>query len=229
MSEVAELPRTTRGTGRPNEYKLVDGTRVRGVTTILGRFKESGGLLHWAFQQGKAGLSNLYEKRDEAADIGSLVHGWVEADIHGTELPAVPADQLGQVESAFGAWREWFEGSRMEIVATEVPLVSEQYRYGGTIDAVGRDGKGRLCLVDWKSSNSLHTDMTLQLAAYRHLWNEHHPNEPITDGGFHICRFAKKHGDFEHRFFPDLTDAWEMFKLLVTAYELDKRLKERIK
>ena len=44
-----------RGSGRPKEYLLPDGTRVSGVTTILGRFKESGGLLQWAFQVGKSG------------------------------------------------------------------------------------------------------------------------------------------------------------------------------
>ena len=34
-------------------YK-VDGVKVPGVTTILGRFKDSGGLLYWAFEQAEA-------------------------------------------------------------------------------------------------------------------------------------------------------------------------------
>jgi hypothetical protein len=231
MNDVAEKPKT-RGSGRPSEYKLADGTRVRGVTTILGRFKESGGLLQWAFQQGKSGLSSLYEKRDEAADIGSLVHGWVEADIHGIDRPDVPPDQLERVKSAFGAWREWFEGGRMQIVATEVPLVSELYRYGGTIDAVARDGKGRLCLLDWKSSNAVYADYAIQLAAYRQLWNERaikDGTDAISEGGYHLCRFAKEHGDFEHRYWPDLSEAWSLFALYLQAYELDKALSKRIK
>jgi len=57
-------------------YRLKDGTRVPGVTTIIGRFKDSGGLLYWAFEQGQAAergeISNLYDKRDEAADAGTL-------------------------------------------------------------------------------------------------------------------------------------------------------------
>lgn len=220
---------TTRGTGRPEKYILADGTQVRGVTTIIGRFKDSGALLHWAFQQGKSGAASLYEKRDEAADAGSLVHACVEADIHNQPHPDIPEAMRERVTSAHSAWREWFDGSKMEIVATEVPLVSEQFRYGGTIDAIARDGKGRLCLLDWKSSAGIYTDYALQLAAYRQLWNENRHDQQITDGGYHICRFSKQHGDFEHRYFPELIEAWEMFRLLVPAYALDKQLKERIR
>lgn len=217
-----------RGTGRPAKYTLRDGTAVRSVTTILGRFKESGALLQWAFKIGQSGASSLYEKRDEAAEVGTLAHDWIQASIHGEPLPEIPADKIDRVESALAAYREWIEGARMEIIATEVPLVSERYRFGGTIDAVARDNKGRVCLLDWKTSNGVYSDYALQLAAYRQLWDENNPDQAIT-GGYHLCRFAKEHGDFEHRYWPDLVEAWEMFKLLVPAYELDKQLRERIK
>ena len=68
-------------------YKLKDGSKVPGVTTIIGRFKDSGGLLWWAFEQGKSAergeISSLYDKRDEAADAGTLAHSMVEAHIDG--------------------------------------------------------------------------------------------------------------------------------------------------
>lgn len=217
-----------RGAGRPKEYLTPDGKKVPGVTTILGRFKESGGLLQWAFQVGKSGASSLYEKRDEAGEVGSFAHSWVESDIHATPRVPVPAPMLERVESAFGAWREWFEGARMTIVATELPFVSARHRFGGTIDAIGRDVKGRFCLIDWKTSSGIYTDYALQLAAYELLWNEHHPGELLT-GGHHICRFSKQHGDFEHRHWPELADAAEMFLLLTRAYELDRKLRDRIK
>ena len=57
-------------------YKTQDGKRAPGVTTIIGRFKDSGGLLWWAFEQGKAAergeINSLYDKRDEAGDAGTL-------------------------------------------------------------------------------------------------------------------------------------------------------------
>lgn len=216
-----------RGGGRPAKYLLADGTPVSGVTTILGRFKDSGALLQWAFKQGKSGAATLYEKRDEAADVGSLIHAMVEADIHAEPLPAIPEQHAAKCKSGFAAWRIWREDRALEIVATEVPLVSQRHRFGGTIDAIGRDRRG-LCLLDWKSSNGVYAEYALQLAAYRVLWEENHPDQPIT-GGFHLARFGKEHGDMEHRYWPDLTEAQEEFLLLVRAYELDKRLRERIK
>ena len=216
-----------RGGGRPTKYLLADGSPVPGVTTIIGRFKESGALLQWAFQQGKSGAANLYEKRDEAAAVGSLVHDIVEAEICGREPPLIPADFAERANSALDAWHRWREGSGMEIVATEVPLVSEVYRFGGTIDAIGRE-RGMLCLLDWKTSGGVYADYLLQLAAYKALWDEANPDNPIA-GGFHLCRFSKEHGDFEHRYWPELGEAWEMFKALLPAYELDKRVRARCK
>lgn len=220
---------TIKGGGRPDKYLLKDGTRVSGVTTILGRFKESGGLLQWAFQVGKSGAATLYEKRDEAADVGSHVHAMVQADIHGESLPAMPAtfsdEQKRQAESAFYAWMTWRQDRKLEIYATEVPLVSEAYRYGGTIDVLWRDSLG-LCVGDWKSANGVYTDNLLQLAAYKILWEENHPEEPIT-GGYHLARFSKDHGDFEHRYWPDLKEAEEEFLLLARCYEIDKTLRKR--
>lgn len=217
-----------KGKGRPTEYKLSDGTRVSGVTTILGRFKESGGLLQWAFQVGKSGAAKLYDSRDEAATAGKLVHDWVEADILGLPAPEIPDDFRQRCDSAYGAWSEWFHGSRFEIVATEVPIVSELHGFGGTIDAIAKDRHGRLCLLDWKTSNAVYSDYALQLAAYKLLWEESTPDQPIT-GGFHLARFAKEHGDFEHRWWPELSEAEDMFLLLVKAYDLDKKLRKRIK
>ena len=66
-------------------YRLADGTKVPGVTTILGRWKDSGGLLQWAFKQGQSGARTLYEERDKAADIGTLAHAMVEHRLTGRD------------------------------------------------------------------------------------------------------------------------------------------------
>jgi len=216
-----------RGGGRPQKYLLADGTPVPGVTTVIGRFKESGALLQWAFQQGKSGAASLYEKRDEAAEVGSVVHDIVEAEICGREPPKIPPAFLDRVNSALDAWHKWRSGSGIEIVATELPLVSHQYRFGGTIDAIGVED-GRYCLLDWKTSGGVYADYLLQLAAYKQLWDERGADPAIT-GGFHLCRFSKDHGDFEHRYWPELGEAWEMFRALLPAYDLDKRVRARCK
>ena len=219
-----------RGAGRPEAYRLKDGTRVPGVTTIISRFKDSGALLHWAFKQGQSGTKHLYEKAEEAADVGTLVHDTIEAKLHGDPLPEIPPDKKERVDSAMRAFESWREGRRLEIIATEVPLVSEDYRYGGTIDAVGREADGRLVLVDWKSSNAIYSDHLLQLSAYAELWDESKGLDPdLSIMGFHLVRFSKEHGDMEHRYWPELGDAFEMFRHLREAYDLDKLVAKRAK
>lgn len=217
-----------RGPGRPDKYVTKDGARVVGTTTVIGRFKDSGALLFWAYGVGKSGAPTLYGGRDEAADAGTLVHSMVEAHIHGDAYPEIPEKHKAACDSAFGAWLQWLDGSKMEMIATELPLVSEQFRFGGTIDAVARDASGKLCIIDFKTSNGVYPDYAIQVAAYGQLWDEHHPDDKIT-GGFHLCRFAKEHGDFEHRHFQNLPEAWELFTLYRKAYDLDKQLSKRVK
>ena len=221
--------------GRPKAgYRLADGTRVPGVTTIIGRFKESGGLIHWAWNLGMQG-TDYRDVRDAAAGAGSLAHSLVEQRIRDRcdepDFSVIEGWQEADEETqqravgAFGAFRSWESMSRLEVVEQEVSLVSESLRFGGTLDAVIQLG-GELALGDWKSANSLYRDNLIQLAAYKYLWEEAHPAMPLT-GGFHLCRFDKEHGDFAHHFFAKLDDAWRAFVLMRELYEIDKALKKR--
>lgn len=214
-------------------YK-VNGKRVPGVTTIIGRFKDSGGLLWWAFDQGKAAergeISSLYDKRDEAAESGTLAHSMVEAHIRGETLPDMsdqPVEIVLQAGQGFENFLQWEQNNKIKIVEQEMQLVSREHLYGGCPDAIGEDAQGRLCLLDWKTSSSIYADYLIQLAAYKHLWEENYPDRPLT-GGMYLCRFAKEHADFHHAFFSDLDEAWEQFLLFRRAYEIDKALKKRV-
>lgn len=216
------MPTPTKG------YFTADGKKVPGTTTVIGRFKDSGALIYWAYNRGKEGLE-LYESRDKAAELGTIVHEMVEAFIRG-ETPLIPLalseQDVESITSAFDAFQEWFDSNKFEIVEQEVQLVSEVYKYGGTPDAVALDSKGRLVLLDWKTSSGVYTDFLYQLALYRVLWNENHPDNPLT-GGSHLCRFAKENGDFAHHFYPDLTDAERGGLMMVELYNIDKGLKKR--
>lgn len=223
----------TKSTGRPNAgYKNAAGEKVPGVTTVIGRFKDSGALLHWAYAQGKLAeqgkISNLYEKRDEAADAGTLAHSLIDASLHGDD----PADLLVNVadetrikaQNAFKQFEKWREQSGIKIIATEMPLVSERYQFGGTPDAIGQIGD-EIVLLDWKTSNGVYQDYLIQLAAYKVLVEE--CTEYRITGGFHLLRFAKESADFAHHYWGELDDAWRAFVLYREAYDLDKRLKKR--
>jgi hypothetical protein len=116
---------------------------------------------------------------------------------------------------------------RYKFISVEEQLVSETHGYGGTMDGVAEDSKGRLVLIDFKTSDGVYMDHLVQLGAYRILWNENHPETPLT-GGSHLGRFSKQHGDFTHHYFPNLDDAEEAFLLMRKLYDLDRRLKKRL-
>lgn len=205
-------------------YHLKDGTRVPGTTTIISKCKESGGLIHWAWNLGMQGKDYRAE-RDKAADAGTLAHALVEAHIGGDTAPP-EATTNPKAVAAFQAYLSWEAATKLEIVDQEMSLVSEAYRYGGTPDAIGYlDGK--LCLLDWKTSNSVYPDYLIQLAAYKQLVEE---NDIATiDGGFHLLRFAKEEGDFAHHFFPDLSLAWAAFVKMRGLYDDMAALKKRVR
>lgn len=218
-------------------YRLQDGTRVPGVTTILSRFKESGGLIHWAWNLGMEG-KDYREERDAAADAGTMGHQLVEADIKGT-VPAIKSAEAMKLTDeewqtryenglrALEAYKTWKEGSRVEIIGSELPLVSERLRVGGCIDAVATINS-ELSLLDWKTSNRLYADYLIQIAAYREIWNENHPERLIESA--HLVRFDKVYANFAHHYFgPEVLDeAVKAFRLMRELYDIDAFLKKAV-
>lgn len=222
--------------GRPYSGYKIDGKRVPGVTTIIGRFKDSGALLWWAYGQGQAAergeINGLYDKRDEAAAIGTVAHEMTEEYLAGRE-PEKPLEALDNPEhraqaiQAYKMFLEWWEMSNLKAYRCEIPLVSEAHKFGGTPDWILETPRG-LAIGDIKTSSGIYADYLIQVAAYQILWEENYPDEPIT-GGFHICRFSKEFPDFDHKYYADLPEAREQFLLFRDAYENDEILKRRAK
>jgi hypothetical protein len=216
----------------PSKGYWIDGVKLPGTTTIIGRFKESGGLLHWAFKQGQSGAASLYEKRDEAADIGTRAHAMIEAHINGE----VPVEDNEQAINAFNMYLKWEKQTNLKMLSRyqEIQLVSPEFRFGGTPDAIG-EIDGEVVLLDWKTSSAIYPDYLIQLAAYQHLVNDGYAmatGKPMgirVGSGVHLLRFAKNYPDFNHHYYENLDDAWEQFKLYRQAYEIDKRLRDRVK
>ena len=197
-----------------------------GVTTISGKLKSADALMAWAWREGKAGR-DYKATRDRAADAGTLAHAAVEAWIRGR--PYVMEGEPATVErgqKAFEAFLRWAEQTKLRIVEPEVSLVSERHRFGGTMDALLLDDQR--AISDWKSSAGTYPDMLIQISAYQALWNEHHPDDPIT-GGLHLVRFDKEYGDFVHHHWSELDAAWAAFLHLRAVYDLEQELRKRAK
>jgi hypothetical protein len=216
-------------------YRNLAGDPIPGTTTICGIVKDSGGIIQWAYKsgreherlaaQGKPAPRHLYDVVDRAASIGTLAHECCESDVLGNDLPVIPDDLRPQVMQAYEQYISWKHQTRLKIVASEVPLVSEKHQFGGTLDFVC-EIDGLLCLGDFKTSGAVYPEMLMQLAAYRELWNENHPDKQIT-GPSHLLRISKDNPDFGHYSFGDLSEAWELFLLARRAYDLKKRLDKR--
>ena len=210
-----------RGEGRParGRYRLADGTVVPSVTTITSRFKESGGLVHWAWKLGTEGV-DYRAARDNAASAGSICHQWIEDWLHATtqtEFQDVDEEVLHNAQGGFQAFSRWARLMDVRVLETETPLVSEEYRFGGTVDCVATVADELMCL-DWKTSNSVYEEYVLQLAAYRELLRERGgeaPSEAL------LLRVGKLYGDFHlHSYSSRLLDrALETFLCLRTAYD----------
>lgn len=226
MTAAAELPaEVTHGGGRPTVYLAKDGKRVPGVTTILGKFKDAGGLIHWAWRLGCEG-KDYRDERDNAADAGSIAHLWIDDNAHGREPRKVdaPKDVLDKAENALEAFRSWRRTARVTFIDTERPYISELHRFGGTFDALGLCND-LLVLFDWKSGNKVYTEHVAQLAAYRQLIRENTKHQ-VT--GARMLRVGKELGDFHDHGIPSaaLDLGWDRFLASKWLYETDAAVKK---
>lgn len=203
-------------------YKLKDGTRVPGVTTILknlGWNREP--LMAWAYKQGKDGL-DFRDTSQRAADVGSITHQMVEDSLHEREFDSAPhpPELVEKARPAFSAYQKWARGFQLRIVATEVHLVSEKHRFGGTPDTIGYAFGDELSLFDWKTSAAIYDEYTIQVAAYWNLWTENHPELPTVPGA-HLVRFGKD-GGFSHNWFTGemVATAFAIFTHLRSVHDL---------
>jgi len=197
-AQASELPKPIAGPGRPDRYRLKDGSVVPSVTTITGRFKGAGGFIRWAYNCGRDG-KDIDKERDEAASTGTLAHAMIEASIHHQPLPGPTSEYTPEMTVAaglgFAGFLEWREQTHLEILATETPLVSELHRFGGTPDIVGRQKDGSLALLDLKSSNAIYPEYLAQCGGYVVLL-EGDGFQPIEH--LHLLRVGKDDGSFHH-------------------------------
>jgi hypothetical protein len=208
------------------KYPLKDGTDVPGASTIAKIGEDTSGLIHWAWKLGMDGQD--YRKvRDKAADIGTVAHFMIECFLHNHE-PDLSEYSPADVENAriaFQNFRRWWDEEGLTVIEPEVQLVSEDYLFGGTIDAPSRDRDGKIVLLDWKTSNSIVGAHKVQLAAYEQLWNENRPDMKIQRRA--IVRIGKERaGDFEVSDIFSIQHYWTVFQAKLNLHYAQLQLKK---
>jgi predicted RecB family nuclease len=213
------------------KYEANDGTILPGVTTILGNLGWNKSILMaWAAKMERQN-KNYKEESKEAAEIGTLAHALAEAYLN--EKPVDPAMvaayspvQIGKANNAIVALQEWQKISNLAMVHTEVNLVSNTHRYGGSADIIFTNKEGDFELADIKSGNGTYADYILQLAAYAKAAEET-LKRPVKR--IHILRFGKnKSATFHHSSWGqgDIDLAFKVFLHLIAIHYLRPEIEE---
>jgi hypothetical protein len=152
-------------------YKLKDGTRVPGTTTITGVMEKN--LKKWANELGLQGIK-VTEYVDELAKIGTLAHYIIECHCKDTkpDLSDYTPNQISLAENSAIKWIMWQDSVKFIPESNELVLVSERHRFGGTLDIIGTIN-GRRTLVDIKTSKDIFGGHKTQVAGgYKILADE---------------------------------------------------------
>lgn len=200
------------------KYLLKDGSQVPGASTIAKIGDDGSSLIHWAWDLGNRGID--YRKaRDQAADIGTIAHFLIECFLHGHEADLSEYSQadIERAQVAFRNFKVWWDHEGLTVIEPEVQLVSEQWLFGGTIDAPSRDKDGKIVLLDWKTSKGIYPAHKFQLAAYEKLWNENRPDMQVQRRG--IVRIGKDSADdFEVAWMFSSEPEWKVFQKRLELY-----------
>ena len=210
------------------QYKLKNGNRVRGVTTIinnLGWNKEA--LIAWARREALAGR-DPNKVRDKAADIGNITHFIIqcllETDMTGEkvepDLSEFASTDINQAETRVLAFLDWHEKHKVKAHHIEQARISELWKYGGTCDFDG-EVDGEIAIVDYKSGGKdIYIESKVQGAALAQLYHEETGIMPI----FYVLRLSDD-GEYQPARIPILGKYWSIF---YHCLELDK-LKDELK
>jgi len=203
------------------KYLLEDGSRVVGVTTVLSVMAKPA-LKFWANKLGLDGIS-ISKYVDNLADIGTLCHKMVENYINNveTDFSDYSPNQRDKADNAFIKFLEWEKENEFTPIDSELRLVSEKYKFGGTCDIYAKLN-GKLTLIDLKTSKACYSEQHTQVAAYSHLLQEN--GKEVED--VRILRIGRDETEgFEDIKIQAIDLHWRRFKHCLALYEINKRLK----
>jgi hypothetical protein len=204
------------------KYFLSDGkTQVPGGSTICKIGDDPAALIHWAWNLGREG-KDYKKERDKAADVGTIAHFLIECFLNEQVADLSDYDQadIDKALVCYNKFHDWWNEQSLEKVATEIQLVHNAARYGGTIDLVAKRSNGDHVLIDFKTSKKISDSYWRQCAGYAALWDhnqEYKADQRIKDHC--IVRIGKQdEGDFEVVWKPDLLKEWDVFQKQVDLY-----------
>lgn len=149
------------------------------VTGILSMYDKSAALVSWAtelyrdflLENLKRGITeeHIYEgcilhnkRKEEAADVGTAVHDWIDAYIK-NENPEMP--EMREAQIGVNAFLDWVSANKVKFLTSERVVYSKKHNFIGKMDIEAKVN-GKLCLIDIKTSNGIYNTYNMQTAAY---------------------------------------------------------------
>ena len=115
--------------------------------------------LQWEGEKDTQFWKSAKQIGQDAADIGTLVHSWIEAHINGKEISMESLPPQGQ--AAVRGFLEWENSNKVKYLETEKTLYHCAMDYAGTCDCIA-EVNGQLTMIDWKSSKGLYPNYVIQ-------------------------------------------------------------------
>lgn len=214
------------------QYRTSDGQIVPGGSTIGGLIKDGDNLTSWANRMGLQGI-NTRAYTEETAAIGTLAHAMIEHSFQIGE-PGCNANvcleffdtrdysenQLTRATWAYNSFARWAAEQTFEDYQVEMQLVSDEYRFGGTIDFYGRVN-GRWTQLDYKTSKSIYMGHVLQSCGYAKLIKSKGlPLERVNL--VKIGRAEDSYVEIKPLTLTQLKIGWEIFEKSVEIYQLKR-------
>ena len=215
----------------------VEGKRLTSVTKALNVIDKPA-LIGWSNKQGRIAMSDHlkpwvgrrlsqkalddvlesakaapWRRARNAANLGTRAHALIARMLDGEDIQDIPEDLVTVMES-FQDWHDW---AGLTIDLSEHYVYSAEHLYGGTFDATAWRGKLYVAL-DWKTSNGLYKETTIQVAAYANALREMYGQE-VAEGW--AVRLGKDEPEFEALRVNDMDRAFAAF---LHALELSRYL-----
>jgi hypothetical protein len=154
-----------------SRYYLRNSEYYPSITYVLQYYPKGKHFEDWLKQVG----NNADYIVRKSADDGTKVHNMIESYLNGEELNFLSSKGQPQYETEiwqmFLKFVEFWETFKPELIEAETHLFSDKLKIAGTCDLICKIND-QLWVIDYKTSNHLHTIYEFQLAAYDTCYEE---------------------------------------------------------
>lgn len=153
--------------------------------------------------------------KERAGDIGTRTHAALDSLIRG-EMPMMEED----IRQCVTSFVDWDTIKKLQIVSGDMKLIHLGFGYGGSLDALAKDERGKLIVIDFKTSNQISDEYAYQIASYCHALQFTLALDYVPEG---CCiRFDKLKPEIEYRKVRSIADSFEGFLAALQLYKNQK-------